>query len=431
MKKIILCMTLFIIITISVCPVAAEDLDIPAPFYILIDPKTGQVLYEQSADDRCFPASTTKIMTAVLAIEKGDLDRIVTANDSNIYPGRGGANIGIMAGEEISVRSLLYGLLIRSANETVNIIADNICTTRQEFVDLMNKRAKQLGCSSTHFVTTNGMHDPDHYTTARDMAKIARYAMTFKEFRDIVGQKSFTLPDTNKHTQFGPQKWDSLYTTNRLFYYHSDYYSEVLGIKTGYTTEAGNCLVSAVRNEQGMELLAVIFGNRTKNVDRNVFGSSRTLLEYGFKNFSNQKLIGSNEFLTSVPVEDALDNQELRLITQEELFSVLPVNQDNWNLEKKVQYIHPVFTAPIQKGEVLGTMEYKRNGTLLGKVNIVAAHSVEQSIKSIVTKKVKKVTDTLIFKVIFVTFAVMITFLILRLILRTISRATRSKRQQS
>lgn len=429
MKKIIFTITLIIIIFTNILPTFAEALNLNVPYYILIDPKTGQVLYDHDSSVQWYPASTTKIMTAILAIENGNLDRIVTANASNIDPGNGGANIGIMNGEELSIRALLNALLIKSANESANILADNISPTRQAFVDLMNKKALELGCTNTHFVTTNGMHDKDHYTTASDMAKIARYAMSLNEFRAIVSQKSYNMPETNKHSISNGNKWDTLYTTNKLFYYSCPLYSEVLGIKTGYTAQAGNNLVSAVKDNNGMELLAVVFGDRSTNVDKNVFGSSRTLYEYGYENFSNQKIISKNEFVQNVSVKDAVDDARLDLITDNDLYSILPKNTSEWNLVKEVKFYNTSYEAPIEQGNIFGSIEYKRNGTLLGRINIISSKSIEKNIKAVVTEKAVKFLDSKAFRYISIAVIMLLIFFGLRIILKRVSKFMRSKGQ--
>lgn len=430
MKKIIITIFIITIILTIGLPSNASALEINAQSYILIDPLTGQVLYDHDGSMKWFPASTTKIMTAILVIEKGNLDRMVTANESNIDPGDGGANIGLMAGEEISVRALLNALLIKSANETANILADNTCPTRQEFIDLMNRKALELGCTNTHFVTTNGMHDPDHYTTASDMAKIACYAMTLQPFRDIVSQTFYQMPETNKHNRASQNYWGKIYNTNKLFSYPSTLYNEVLGIKTGYTKEADNNLVSEVRNVNGMELLAVVFGDVSIE-NRNVFTSTRSLMEYGFNNFSNQKVLSGNTFVENVAVKDAVDNTKIDLMTQKDLYSILPNNLNDWNLVKETKIYDSLLNAPIEKGSILGSIEYKRNGTLLGRVNIVAASSVKKSMTAVVKEKAVKFADTGVFKFTLVTLLVILFFIGLRFTLRRISRYANSKANQN
>jgi D-alanyl-D-alanine carboxypeptidase/D-alanyl-D-alanine carboxypeptidase (penicillin-binding protein 5/6) len=229
----------------------------------------------------------------------------------------------------MKLRDLLKALLISSANETAYIIAENLFPDNpQEFVDLMNKRAQELGATKTHFVNPCGMHDDKHITTARDLSTIARYAMTFKDFRDIVGSKDYQLEPTNKHN------WGVLAASNKLFRYKSDYYDEVTGVKTGYTSQAGHNLVSSARNKDGMELMAVVMGVKVINSDKDVYHSSKDLLEYGFKNFAIQRVADSGQLVKSVPVIDAEDSSSLDLVTQKEFKSVLPLDTSKWNIIK-------------------------------------------------------------------------------------------------
>lgn len=168
-----------------------EQLNIDSSSYILIDSKSGQVLYEHNADARRYPASTTKMMTAIVALENAELDRMMTASLEAVNDiGKDGMNIGIMAGEQIDLERLLQALMISSANETANIIAENISGTRKDFMDLMNKRVAEIGAVNTHFTNPCGAHDKNHYTTARDLAAIARHGMTIPKFRELAKEKS-------------------------------------------------------------------------------------------------------------------------------------------------------------------------------------------------------------------------------------------------
>ncbi|GAE90587.1 D-alanyl-D-alanine carboxypeptidase family protein [Acetivibrio straminisolvens] len=243
MKKILLFLVMTTIFFSSVVMVKAQPLDINARAYILIDSKTGQVLAEYNPDFKTYPASTTKIMTAILALELGDLDQIMTVNQSAIDDiGPGGMHIGLLPGEQLELRYLLDALLVRSANETAYVIAENLCSSRQEFYNLMNEKAKELGATNTNFLNPcgidNGEKGKNHLTTARDLAKISQYAMTIPQFREIVQKTIIKIPPTNKHSEEV-----IVGTTNRLLLYEksrykSEYFSKVTGIKTGYTDRA-------------------------------------------------------------------------------------------------------------------------------------------------------------------------------------------------
>ena len=228
-------------------------------------------------------------------------------------------HIGLLPGEQLTLRNLLDALLVRSANETAYVIAENLCSTRSEFYDLMNKKSKELGAVNTNFVNPcgidNGKAGENHLSTASDLAKIARYAMTLPYFREVVKKTVITIPPTNKHNEEVV-----VGSTNRLLLYSkvkykSDYYSEITGIKTGSTDRALNNLVSSAINDDGVELIAVILG--VQNYDM-VFDYSKNLLEYGFKNYTMQPVIAPNQFIESVTVTDAAQNDSLDIIASPE-----------------------------------------------------------------------------------------------------------------
>ena len=421
------------LIFFNVQTVKAESLNINAQSYILIDSKTGQVLYEQNANEKLYPASTTKIMTAILALENGNPDQMMLASQAAVLDiGKDGMNIGLAAGEEIRLEDLLHALLIKSANETANIIAENISSSRSEFVDLMNKKAAELGATNTHFVNPCGKdsekEDSTHLTTASDMAKFAKYAMTLPKFREIVEEKSFKMPASNKHPE---SFWPPYFTTNKLLLYNqykSDLFN-VIGIKTGFTDKAGNNLISSAINQEGMELISVVMGVRNAPAD-SIFFNSKALLEYGFNNYSLQQITGSAEFIKNVPVTNAADNATLNLVTAQELKGVLPLDKNSWNITRN-EYIEDEIAAPIHQGDILGHVEYLRNGVLLGKVDVTASSSIEKSVTLNAVKNAKSVLSSLVFKKTLEGIVIVIlSFILLRLILRKLSRIVKSKKQQ-
>lgn len=430
MKKTFIIFTFVAILFINITCVNAQLPDIDARSYILVDSKTGQVLIHYNPDLKTYPASTTKIMTAILAIEMGDLDQVMTVNQSAIDDiGPGGMHIGLLPGEQLTLRNLLDALLVRSANETAYVIAENLCSTRSEFYDLMNKKSKELGAVNTNFVNPcgidNGKAGENHLSTASDLAKIARYAMTLPYFREVVKKTVITIPPTNKHNEEVV-----VGSTNRLLLYSkvkykSDYYSEITGIKTGSTDRALNNLVSSAINDDGVELIAVILG--VQNYDM-VFDYSKNLLEYGFKNYTMQPVIAPNQFIESVTVTDAAQNDSLDIIASPEgLKCLLPNKGHAKNYEIK-KYINTNIKAPIKKGEVLGYIEVRSSGALLGKINTVASRDVEKLIppppESVVSKSLK---SPILKRVTIGSLMFLLIFCLLRFSLRRISRNINSK----
>lgn len=427
MRKIFSVLLAISVLSACISNVHAEELNIDAPSYILIDPETGRSLAEKEPDEKMYPASTTKIMTAIIALEQGDLNQMATASAKAIDLEYGSMHIGIMQGEQIVLEDLLNAMMIRSANDAANIIAENVGASYDDFIEQMNKKARELGATNTHFVNPHGMHSDDHYTTVRDMATIARYAMSIDKFREIVKKPYYDMKPTNKH-----EEWDRLYTINRfltnLQEYKSDYFTPI-GIKSGYTSQAGNTLVSAAVNDSGMELIAVVFGAKGSNNNSDVYDFSKELLEYGFKNFSRKKLLKSNQLVESVNVEEATDNPGLDLVAESDISAILPSDQDLSFLEKNIVLFSPTISAPVAKGDVLGYVEFRQDGVLLGKTNIVASRSIDKS-----TKAIEKFSEEVasarprLKNFLIGTATALVAFLLLRIILRRISRARFSSR---
>lgn len=426
MKKILILLSIFSML-FFVAPVNAESLNFEnARSYILIDSKSGQVLYGHNVDQKLYPASVTKIMTAIIALEKGDPSKMMTASQAAVYDiGDGGMNIGIMPDEELRMEDLLNAMLIVSANETANILAENICPTRKDFVDLMNKKAAEIGALNTNFVTTCGAHDPNHYSTVGDFAKITRYAMQIPKFREIVCKSSYQMSPTNKHS-----RWDPLYSTNKLLGQSSEFFTDVIGIKTGYTSQAGNNLASAAIKSDGMELISVVFGVFGPNAKKDVLTYSKQLLEYGFRNYSLQSMVKSNEVIKSVDVPNSSSGLKLYLVTAEEFKCLLPKDM-SLNKPQRSVHIDNNIKAPISKGQVLGFIEYRNDNISLGKVNLVASSAVGEKNMSGAVGTAKTAFSSLPLKKIILTIlSILAAFMILRISLRRISKKLHARSQQ-
>ncbi len=389
--SLILVISLTLLFTLKV-PVCAQSLSIPEDVhYVLIDSKTGLVMAEQNADIQIKPASLTKILTAIVALENGDLQQEMTISQAAVNDiGRGGMNIGIMAGETgLTLENMLNVMLIKSANETANIIAENLAPSRSEYMDIMNEKAKEIGALNTYYVNPSGKdtekEDAPHVTTARDMAAMARYAMTIPEFRKIVATEYYYgMPSsTNKHAD----GWDPLVlrNTNKFLWYDNTYtYTfqgeeheyTVTGMKTGYTGAAGNNLVISATGEDGMELICVVMHVMHSN---KVYSYASELLDYGFQNYSLQKLSAAGQLVKTVIVEGATGTDNiLELVAETDFAAAMPVSSDSQGIETHVE-IDSKIQAPVKKGKVLGYIEYKSGNTVLGKVNIVASRQVMKS----------------------------------------------------
>lgn len=272
-----------------------KKVDVYSEAAILIEQETGKILYDKNMDKKMYPASTTKILTAILAIEKCNMNESVIASKEAVRSVKTGySNAAIQVGESFTVEELLKVLMVHSANEAGNMLAEHISGSVEEFAKLMNVKAKEIGCKNSNFVNPHGVHDDNHYTTAYDLALIGRYAMKNETFRKIVSTMECSLSNTELWTEEHTDKYGErkFYNTNDLMLSNSKYYYPyVTGIKSGYTTPAKNCLVTG-SNRYGFELVCVVLhaettdsGESARNVD------TINLLEYGYKNFNKEDII--------------------------------------------------------------------------------------------------------------------------------------------
>lgn len=244
---------------------------------IVIDAKTGKILYEKNIDEKHYPASITKILTTLVAIEQNDdLYEEVTFSRyavNSIEPGS--THIGIKAGEKIPLRDVLYGIMLESANEACNGAAEFTAGTTKKFVKLMNEKAQELGCTNSHFVTTNGLHDDKHYVTARDMAKISKAALENDTFRGIANNSNYFMAPTNKEKK-GRELWNHHKMVKRTMFL----YKGAEGGKTGYTTRAGGTLVTFVKRGDQELISVVLQGNGYE-----LYYDTIKMMDYGFDNY--------------------------------------------------------------------------------------------------------------------------------------------------
>jgi D-alanyl-D-alanine carboxypeptidase/D-alanyl-D-alanine carboxypeptidase (penicillin-binding protein 5/6) len=446
MKKLInnilyLLITAFLFLTLTV-PVNADSVGIQddETAYVLIDSKTGRILAEQNADVQIRPASLTKILTAIVALENGDMQQEMKVSQQAVYDiGKGGMNIGIMAGETgLTLENMLNVMLIKSANEAANIIAENLAESRKEYMDMMNQKAKELGAVNTYYVNPSGKdtekEDADHFTTARDMAIMARYAMTIPEFRKIVATEYYEgMPVTNKH-----DKWDPLRNTNKFLWYDNTYSYNingeeheytVIGMKTGYTAAAGNNLVIAATGEDGMELICVVMHVMHAN---KVYNYASELLRYGFENFAMKKITDAGVSVKSVIVEGANANDNiLELITKSDLSVVMPIDGNSAGIQSKIE-VKSGISAPVNKGDVLGNIEYSIDGNVIGKVDLTASRSISKAFEEDAAIAALGEEEPEM-RYSYIILAILLSasgFLILRAVLRRISRRLKKKRYE-
>lgn len=351
---------------------------------LIMEASTGRVVYEHNGYEKKYPASTTKMMTAILAIEHCNLDETATASEAaikSIPSGYSTANIQI--GETLSVEDLLYALMLQSANESAVILAEHISGSHEAFAELMNKKAEEIGCKNTHFVNGNGVHNENHYSTAYDLALIAQYCMKNETFRKIVKEPSFTLPATSAY----PAETRTFTNTNNLLIYDGRnrpdnyYYEYATGIKTGYTSYAKNCLVSSA-TKNGMDYICVVLGADVLYGNNGSISARYTdtisLFNYAFDNFSFRKLNSANANIKTIEIENATkDTKNLDLLISDEITVLTSIDNKDTDINPEI-ILKDNLAAPIFKGDVLGYISYDVEG-LRYTTDLVAANDVKET----------------------------------------------------
>lgn len=389
---------------------------------ILMDAQSGEVLYALNQDEHNYPASITKVMTALLTLEAVDrgeltLETPITASNTFGYDlESGGSTQNIQAGETMSVLDLLYCVLVPSANEACNILAETISGDVPSFVDAMNARAQELGMKNTHFANAHGLHNANHYTSAYDVALMTSQALKNDTFITIVSSRSHVVPETNLH------KERKLSSTNALInpIYGGGYtYPKAIGVKTGTTSAAGKCLVSAAVN-RGEALICVVLGAEELKdeagtiTDRQQFSESRRLLKWGFDSFARKSLFDEKRPVREVAVELSADTTAVALKPQEPMEAMLPTDLDPADFQQDVTVYQDPVEAPIEAGQILGEMTVRNGDKTYGTVKLVAAASAQRSEFLWTLKRAGDFFSQLWVRVALVALAVLIVALILR-----------------
>lgn len=352
--------------------------EITAQAVILIDAKTGIVLFEKNPDRRMYPASTTKIMTAMVAleaVEKGEVSldqEFELSQEAFNTLALDGSSIYLKVGEKMTLDNLLKGLLIASGNDTAVTIAEGIAGSIDGFVERMNKKASDLGLQNTHFVNPHGLHDENHYTTARELSIITKKAMENETFRSIVECAHIYLDPT----EMTEQRY--FINTNNLvsrYRYPQYYYEYATGVKTGFTSEAGACLVSSAEKD-GRSVISVVMNAQDSSYSHN---ESRAILDYGLNNFAPRKLAKIHDLFGEVKVEQAADDMDHIILSAKNNLEVLfPIDGNIEDVEQIVEIPDEV-TAPVYAGQVVGKVSFVYKGQKLGEVELVSRDNVDRS----------------------------------------------------
>lgn len=370
MKKLLLLFFSLFLINISFA--ATPNFDVYCNSAILIDARTGNVLYEKNSNQQAYPASTTKILTAYIALTQiGDINTEIIPTKNAVMSVPVGSSLAYFSeNEKLTLEQVLFGLLLPSGNDAANIIAEYVSGSNSNFAELMNVTAEKLGATNSHFVNPSGWHDNEHYTTAADLAKIAYNAMKIPKFKEIVSQTRYVMPETNVS-----KVKRTFINTNKLLSSGEYYYEAATGIKTGYTSQSGNCLVASA-SKDGVELISVAMGGNTVPVGKSaVYLDTINLLNFGFENYHNNQLVAQSNLITTITPKKA-GKKTLDIVTDSSI-NVLVENGDTPVFDRIIS-LNEKIVAPIKKGDVLGTLTYTQNDEVVGIVNLVAKTDIEK-----------------------------------------------------
>ena len=322
---------------------------VTAKSFCVMNSVTGEIVTEKNSNEKLPMASTTKIITLLVALENSKPEDVVTVSREAVL--EEGSSAYLKPGAKITMRDVCYGLMLNSGNDAAIAIAEHISGGAEKFAELMNETAKKIGVNNTHFVNPNGLHDDAHYTTASDLARLTRYALKNDTFREIVSSRMYTssmlMPDGT--------------TENVEYINHNRLLKELdgcIGVKTGFTKTAGRCLVSAI-NRNGAEYIIVTLN------DSDDWNTHKELCENTFESGNERKIIKNGEC-----IKHAVNGkEECRLVTADSFYVFTHGNKNNFEL---IKHLPKTIDFPLNKGEKAGYIEIKNNGETIGIVDVVA-----------------------------------------------------------
>lgn len=342
---------------------------------LLLDITTGEVLYGKNPDTPMYPASLTKVLTAILVLEDLNLDDVVTIDDKS--PFVDGSKMYLTPGEQLTVNQLLNTMLVKSANDAALALARYHSGTIEAFSEAMNAKAIEIGATGSNFVNPNGLHDDAHVATARDLGLIAAYAMKMPEFVDIVKKTRLTIAPTNKQPEIRVYN-----NSNKLLWaegskYKMNYkgsninikYDIVTGVKTGFTNKAQQCIIASAKDGE-KEMLAVIL----KTDANSIYSDARTLLDFGLYEIDSETLIHENDFVVSYDLNNEKGNK-VDLVAKNTVKSYKIKGETLATAEQNL-VMNEGIELPIKEGETLAILEFVNEGEIIGQTELVASSSI-------------------------------------------------------
>ena len=398
------------VFSLSVSAYAPSNFTVNAEYCMLSNMDTGEILYSKNADEKLYPASITKLMTALVVCENvDDLNQTVTI-DGDLLESLLGTDSSlsyIVKDEVLSIDQLLHYLLITSGNDTALVLAKYVGGTVDRFIEMMNETAAKLGMNSTRFDNPHGLPDDNHYTTVNDIHKLATAAFGVEKIKTICSYSRYQMPATNLHGE------RTLSTTNFLIDKTTTYfYKYCTGGKTGYTESAGRCIVSTAEKE-GMHYLSIVMNADPKYTDANgnrkriEFTDTARLFEWAFNNFSYKTVIDKNEYLGDIDVGLSWEDSNIHLFAGESLTALLPNEANKNSIEVDLKFIEgKKVDAPIEKGETIAIANVYYANEPIGTIELCAAKKVKRSTLKYLWMLFIGSFDTIWFKLIFVVLGV-------------------------
>ena len=362
----------------------------------LIELSSNTLLYGYEMDKKLYPASLTKIMTCMLALENGDIHDVLTVSPTALEGlSEYGSTAGLLEGEELPLDEILYCMMVSSANEGCNVVAEYVAGDIPSFVDMMNEKAKELGMNSTHFANPHGLHNDNHYTTVHDLSILARWAWKNEQFRVYSTATTHVVPATNK----SPSR--NLYSTNYLTSTYIDskyYYSKASGIKTGFTTPAGGCLISTA-TDGNLQLMCIVCGCSPQTADNGEFGDerfveSKKLFEFGFENFSFVQVLSDTQMVAMPEVAYSSGRDNVVVRADDNKTVLLPAGCTAEDVSLSVEYDDSLpLEAPLEEGQRVGVVRAYYNNQVVASCPAVTVTAVERSNMEYVAEETEEAAE--------------------------------------
>jgi len=362
---------LFLILVLTTY-IQAETPEITATSGAVIDCLDGRILYEKNMNDKIYPASLTKILTAILVVENCEMtDEVVVSKSAIANVQSGYLTANIKEGEILTIEQLLNLLLISSYNDVSNVLEEHVGGDTESFAIMMNEKAKEIGCTNSNFMNSNGSHDANHYSTAHDLALIGKYAMQYNEIKEIVGKKTYELGETNQYTG-EVRKYTT--TNEMLLAWSANYYKYSKGVKTGFTTPAGYCLMTYTEKNE-IPLITVVLKSTTSD---SRYADSKAVIEYAYKNNTIRNVAEEGKTVQTLIIKNGTkDTKKLNAVLQNPIKAVIKKEDEDNRLEPKVE-VYDKLKAPISKGQVIGKVTYEIDGKIYTG-NLIAENEVKKN----------------------------------------------------